>query len=110
MNRKDILAKSRKKDLNQDLYAQSIGANASAISSFVSLLLATLFFVLQSLINKEFRYGLYALVLSYAAVNYIVRAVAMKRTKDMVLALVALLASVVFSLRFVYLLLTTANG
>jgi uncharacterized membrane protein YhaH (DUF805 family) len=108
MNKDDILAKSREENRDRDLYAHEINNSASAISSFVSLFMATIFFVLQKLIKQEFNLGLYALVFSYGATNFIVKAVHMKRKRDIVLSIIYIIATLTLTVAHISQLIATS--
>ncbi len=100
MNKDDILAKSRKENKDRDLYNEAVSTSAGVISSFVALFLTTVFFVLNSVINHEYHWGLYAIVVSFGATNFIVRAVHMKRKRDIVFA--AIYSAATLALTVIY--------
>lgn len=97
MNKEDILQRSRNENKQRDLYATYVQINAGHISALCALSLSTLFFVVQSLLGLGFNYGLYAIVLSFGAVRYTVIALRMRRKRDIVLAAVQMIATVVLS-------------
>lgn len=88
MNKDDILEKSRKENKDRDLYEESVYLTASSISSFVALFLTTVFFILNALVNGVFNWGLYAIVVSFGAANFTVRAVHTKRKREIICAII----------------------
>lgn len=97
MDKEDILSKSRKENKDRDLYNEEISVGAGVISSFIALFLATAFFVLNAVINQENNWGLYAIVVSFGATNFIVRAVRLKRKCDIVFAIIYTVATLVLT-------------
>lgn len=108
MNKDDILEKSRKENNNRDLYTESVYLSASAISSFVALLLTTIFFILNALINHVFNWGLYAIVVSIGAASFTVRATHTKRKRDIIFAIIYSVATLVLTVIYIYQLIATS--
>ena len=97
MNRDEILAKSRKENKAQDLYELEVEIKAGHVSALVALALATIFFVAQSVTGGGFNYGLFALVLSYAAARAIFRAVTLRKKLDAVFGVIYSIAILALS-------------
>ena len=64
MNKDEILAKSRAENKNKDVYEQEVLKQASRSAVVVQMVLATIFFVTQILVDKGINWGLWALVFS----------------------------------------------
>ena len=62
MNKDEILAKSRAENKNKDVYEQEILKQASESAVVVQMVLATIFFVTQILVDNGTNWGLWALV------------------------------------------------
>ena len=105
MKKDDILAKSREENNNRDLYEQQLQISAGSASALVSLLLATALFILQAVIAHKFNVGLYALVFSYGATNYVFRAIELKRRQDIILAILYSAFTIGLTAIYVYQLL-----
>lgn len=108
MDKDDILAKSRKENKDRDLYNEEINISSSSAGSFVALVLTTFFFVLQSVIKNEFKFELYAILFSFGATNFIMRAIRLKRKRDIVFAIIYTAATVVLTGVFIYQLIASA--
>ena len=87
MKKEDILAMSREENKKKDPFEQEIGRTASRLGVLVASLLATLFFITDTLVNSGFNYGLYAVVFSFGTVSSAVRAIKLRQAKDIVLAI-----------------------
>lgn len=108
MNKDDILAASRKENKDRDLYNEEISISAGVISSLVALFLTTAFFILHALIKHENNWGLYAIVVSFGATNFIVRAVHLKRRRDIIFAVIYTLATVALTAVYICQLVATS--
>lgn len=108
MNKDDILEKSRKENKNKDLYRESVDLTASTVSSFVALILTTVFFILNSIITSVFNWGLYAIVVSFGATTSTVRAVHTKRKREIVFAIIYSVATLVLTVIYIYKLIETS--
>lgn len=97
MKKDEILSKSREENKKRDPYALEVQANASAISGLTALALTTVFFVIQSVVGRGFNFGLYAVAVSFGGVNFLVKAIYLKQKKDVVLAIVYLVVTLILS-------------
>lgn len=109
MNKDDILEKSREENRNRDLYTESVYLSASTVSSFVALFLTTVFFVLNALINDIFNWGLYAIVVSFGATTFTVRAIHMKCKRDIIFAIIYSGATLVLTVIYIYQLIAMST-
>ncbi|WMJ88098.1 DUF6442 family protein [Anaerocolumna sp. MB42-C2] len=107
MNKDEILSKSRKENRDKDLFEREVLVISGNVGGIVATLLATIFFVMQRLVGDEFDYGLYAVIVSVSAGGFILKAIRMKRKRDIVLALIYTLATFVLSFVHIYGLLRT---
>ncbi|WP_425436552.1 DUF6442 family protein [Paenibacillus herberti] len=97
INKDEILSKSRKENKNKDLYDIEVQTSAGNIGSITAILLATIFFVTQSLVGDGLDFGLYAIIFSVSAAGFIFKAIRMKRRRDIVLSILYTLATLTFS-------------
>ena len=102
MDKDDILAKSREENKDRDLYTREIEASASTAAAIVSLLLATVFFLLHFFIKKEFNFGLYGILFSFGATTFIIKAVRMRRKPDILLAIVYTIATFALTITYIF--------
>lgn len=101
MNKEEILEKSRKENKNQDIYEKEvlkIGGNAGAVTSMI---LATIFFIVQILVGEGMNYGLYAIVFSVSATSFTVKAIKLKR-KHEIAAAIAYITITLFFMQSTY--------
>lgn len=97
MEKDEILSKSREENRNRDLYEIEVHISAGSLSAMVALILATVFFVTQSIMGGGFNYGLYALVISFGAVQFIVRSARLRRKRDILFASIYTAAALALS-------------
>lgn len=102
MNKDDILAKSRKEHKDKDLFQMEINTNAATIGSITATILATVFFVTQHLLGGGWNLALYAVILAIGAATFVTKGIFMKRRKDLVLAVIYTLGTLVLSTIHIY--------
>lgn len=61
----------------------------------------------EILIGDGWDFGLYAIMLSVSAASYIFKAIFMKQKRDIVLSMIFTLATLIFSIAHIYILITT---
>lgn len=88
MNQDEILAKSRAENKNKDVYEQEILKQASESAVVVQMVLATIFFVTQILVDNGTNWGLWALVLSANMTIYWVKYIKLHRKFDLLMAII----------------------
>ncbi len=88
MNKDEILAKSRAENKNKDVYEQEILKQASESAVVVQMVLATIFFVTQILVDNGTNWGLWALVLSANMTIYWVKYIKLYRKFDLLMAII----------------------
>jgi len=110
INKEEILSKSKKENKDRDLFEREVQINAGSAGSITAIILATLFFVTQCLIGDGFDFGLYAILFSVSATGFIVKAIRMKRRRDIVFAILYTLATVILSVSHIYKLIKTYMG
>ena len=88
MNQDAILAKSRAENKNKDVYEQEILNQASESAVVVQMVLATIFFVTQILVDNGTNWGLWALVLSANMTIYWVKYIKLHRKFDLLMAII----------------------
>lgn len=109
MNKDEILARSRKENKDRDLYEMETQTKAGNIGSLVATALTTVFFVLQSRYGHGFDFGLYAIILSVSAASFTFRAIRMKRGRDVAVAAIFTLATLILSVIHIHQLITTST-
>ncbi len=109
MKKEEILSRSREEHKEQDLYVIDVQTRAANVIALVALILATLFFVLQSVLGLGFNFGLYAIVFSIGAVGFIFKAKYIKRKRDIVLATIYSAATVILTAIHIYQLITSST-
>lgn len=97
INKDDILSRSRKENKDRDLYKIEMKTQAASIGSLVATVLATFFFLTQSLMGAGFNFGLYAIMVSVSAVSSIYQAIRMGQKRDMVMAVIYTLGTLILS-------------
>lgn len=110
MNKDEILSKSRKENKDRDLHKREVQINAGNVGSIAAIFLATIFFVTQSLVGGGLNFGLYAIIFSVSAASFVVTALRMKQRRDIVLAILYTLATVILSYIHISKLITTYIG
>ena len=88
LNREDVLRRSQIEHHHRDLVGEEIDTTISSISAIVALVLAVLFFMLEAVLRHEFNYALFTIVFSFGATSFIVKAVRMRRRKDIILGVI----------------------
>ena len=88
MDKDEILAKSRAENKNKDVYEQEILKQASESAVVVQMVLATIFFVTQILVDNGTNWGLWALVLSANMTIYWVKYIKLYRKFDLLMAII----------------------
>jgi len=109
MEKEEILEKSRMENKNQDIFEKEVvkeGGNAGAITAAV---LATIFFVSQILLGEGINYGLYAVVFSIPASQFIVKAIRLKRRHEAAVAVFYILMTLAFSVIHMYQLVALSD-
>lgn len=87
MEKEEILAKSRTENKNQDIYEQEILKQANKYGVIVQGILATVFFLLQILVDKGINWGIYALVCSITMTTFWVKYIQLRRKHELMMAI-----------------------
>jgi hypothetical protein len=106
INKEEILSRSRKENKDQDLYKIEIQVQAGNIGSLTATILATFFFVTEALIGNGFDFGLYAIIISVSAASFIFKAIRLKHRREIILATVFTLATLILSVAHIIKLTT----
>jgi hypothetical protein len=101
------LSKSRKENKNKDLFEKEVQINAGHIGSISAIILATIFFVTQILLGGGLNFGLYAIIFVVSAAGFIVKAIRMKRRRDIVISIIYTLVTLGLSVVHILKLITT---
>lgn len=98
MKKDEILEKSRKENKNQDLFEKEVSQKGGNMGALVAMILATIFYVIQIFVGGGTNYGLYAVVFSVPAAGYFVKAIKIKKKKDIILAIIYIIVTLFFSM------------
>lgn len=109
MNKEEILKKSRLENKNRDLFEKEVFREGGNIGAVVAVALATIFFVIQIVVGEGMNYGLYAVVFSVLAAGFTVKAIRLKRKHELVVAIVYIVATLLFSIAHIHQLITTST-
>ena len=109
MNKDDILTKSRLENKNQDIYERELLKQASEKATIVQMVLATIFFVIQILVDKGSNWGLWAIVLSANMMIYWVKYLALRQKFEFATAMIhTILVSVMSGYHIYHLIVSSA--
>ncbi|MGX7197017.1 DUF6442 family protein [Enterococcus olivae] len=97
MNKDEILSKSRKEHTKNDPYTLEIQGIANRIGGLVAIILATLFFILQSIADQGFNFGLYAILLGYGSADFFTKYYYLKKKGYLFFAIIYLILAIVLS-------------
>lgn len=95
MKKEEILAKSREENRKNDPYHAEIQQRASSFSGVIVVLLSTVLFAIQMLLDKGFNFGLYAVAFAYGATDFLVRFFYLKRRRDLIFGVIYLVITIV---------------
>lgn len=108
MNKEEILEKSRKENKIQDIFEKEILQQGGNVGAMTAAILATAFFVIQIFVGKGMNYGLYAVIFSIPSAGFIVKAIRLKRRHEIIVAVIYIIATLMFSVAHIYNLITTS--
>ncbi len=108
MNKDEILAKSRAENKNKDVYEQEVLKQASRSAVVVQMVLATIFFVTQILVDKGINWGLWALVFSTSMTINWVKYIKLRYRQELITAIVYTVFVSVMSGYYIYNLITSS--
>lgn len=108
MNKDEILAKSRAENKNKDVYEQEVLKHASRSAVVVQMILATIFFVTQILVDKGINWGLWALVFSTSMTINWVKYIKLRHRQELITAIVYTVFVSVMSGYYIYNLITSS--
>jgi len=108
MNKDEILAKSRAENKNKDVYEQEVLKQASRSAVVVQMVLATIFFVTQILVDKGINWGLWALVFSTSMTINWVKYIKLRHRQELITAIVYTVFVSVMSGYYIYNLITSS--
>lgn len=108
MNKDEILAKSRAENKNKDVYEQEVLKQASRSAVVVQMVLATIFFVTQILVDKGINWGLWALVFSTSMTINWVKYIKLRHRQELITAIVYTVFVSVISGYYIYNLITSS--
>ena len=109
MDKDEILEKSRQENKGQDVYENQIMQKGASLGTTAAAILATIFFVVQIFTGGGQNYGLYAVVCSIMATNFIVKSLYLKRRHEIAVAALYTLLTLGCSAAHIYNLVTAAS-
>lgn len=109
MNKDEILEKSRRENKNQDIYEKEVIKSSNNIGVVVAAILAAVFFIMQVLLGEGQNYGLYAILFSIPACNFVMKAIRLKRKHEIALAVFYVFATIAFSIAHIYELISISK-
>lgn len=107
MDKNEILAKSRAENKNQDVYEQEIIKQASQKAVLVQSIIATIFLLIQILLDKGINWGLYAIVLSGTMTANWMTYIRLRRKSDLKYAIAYTVLVLIMSAYHIYNLIFT---
>lgn len=107
MNKEEILARSREENKSKDIYEQEIIRRGQSIAIIVTMILATIFLVVQILTGGGINYGLYALAFCPEMVIFWLKWVKLRRRHELLWALIYTAFILALSASHIYNLVTT---
>lgn len=96
MDKNEILEQSRKQNKSRDPFEQEVIAQGSALAYSVGLLICTMFFMLETLINHHQNYALMAIWISMEATLSIYKYCKLRKTSELVFAVIFTVCSLCF--------------
>lgn len=109
MNKEEILAKSRDENKSKDVYEQEVLKEAGNAGAITAAIVCAIFFVVQLLVGEGLNYGLWSVIFSMEAACFIVKAVRMKRTHEILIAILYTITALLTAAGHIYNLLITSD-
>lgn len=109
MDKEDILSRSRMENEKNDPYALEVQQKSAVLSGTVTVILATVFFIAQSYLNKGFNFSLYAIIIAYTASDFLSKFFYLKEKKNLALGIFYLLIAITLVFLHFYQLLTDSS-
>lgn len=97
MKKEEILAKSKEENRKKDPYKMEVQSKAERVSGLGTLALATILFVIEGATGNDFNFGLYAVLTSFGGFSSLVKAIYLRRKRDIFFAVVYLTATIILS-------------
>lgn len=110
MNKDEILEKSRRENKKQDEFDKQVLLEGSRAGIVVAAILATIFMLVQILMDGGINYGMYGMLFAMLASMSVVKAVRMKRKHEIALAVFHTGFALLLCLAHLYHLLTASAG
>ena len=96
MNKEEILEKSRRENRNQDMVENEVLRDAAKYSTIFSYIAACLFCAYDVLLGKGIHYGFYVIIFGCNAVQFITKAIHLKRRHEIFFAVFFSLLTLIF--------------
>lgn len=106
MNKEEILRKSREEHQNRDIYEQEVIKQGNTFVTVVTMILATVFFIIQAVTGGGINYGLYAIVFCHSMVISWMKWIKLRQRQHFSLALLFTAGVLLLSAGHIYNLIT----
>jgi hypothetical protein len=109
MNKEEILAKSRQENKSQDLYEDAIKIQAGNIGTIAAASVCLILLVARMILGQDLDLGLCAMIFVSNAVNFIFKAIKLKRKHEIIFAIIYTIFALGTTAQYIYNLLVTAS-
>ena len=109
MNKEEILEKSRLENKDLDLYEQEVIGKATNISVVAAAGLCFIFFFVQIMLGQGQDYGLWAILCIIEATIFIYKAIKLKRTHEIIVAIMYSILTFATSAAHIYNLISASK-
>lgn len=101
MDKEEILAKSRKENKNQDLAELEIQRDGAHLAGLIAAMMCITFFTVEWVLFDRASYGYYSIFSMFAAVSHTYRAFKLRKTQNIVIAVMWCVAAVLVLITYV---------
>ncbi len=109
MNKEEILEKSRGENKSKDIYEQEVLKEAGNAGAITAAIVCAVFFIMQVLVGEGLNYGLWSIIFSMEAACFITKAIRLKRTHEIILAVLYSITALLTAAGHIYNLLLAAD-
>lgn len=109
MNKEEILERSRKENKNQDIFEKEVLKDGANVGAFAATALGAIFFIAQIMLGEGTNYGLFAIISSVPATEFIIKAIKLRRRHEIVIAGVYTFSTAVFTIAHFYNLISSCT-
>lgn len=109
MTKEEVLEKSREENKKQDIYEKDVIIQGNRCACIASVVLATIFFVIQIFTGGGMNYGLYAIVLSIPMGGFLFKYYKLRKKHELFVTICYAVAVFAMSAAHIYDLISTSN-